>query len=391
MILLLAACAHKQELNPVTTASSVSWPILPIQSAIPASDAAPNQAGLAQETTATVLAICTAAPSKDVTGGPALTASAPMVANSGLIPKVEIPPGQKNDLGKPSQINIPSVKTVAAKPGSEIDSAADAPLIFDIPVVYNSRVKYWISYFQTTGRNWYIKWLERSSRYLPILQKTLKRHELPQDLAYIAMIESGFSSQASSSAKAVGPWQFIRETGARYGLKVSWWLDERRDFQKSTDAAAKYLKTMYNMFHNWYLVAAGYNTGENRIKRVIAKHNTKNFWKMARNKALERETEDYVPKLIAALLIAKAPQMYGFNQINYNGALTFDHFTVPGGTRLDQLADAIGVTDKLMQELNPELIRGYVPNFVEGHLIRIPKGSTSQVSRYIRKTFVTER
>jgi membrane-bound lytic murein transglycosylase D len=144
-------------------------------------------------------------------------------------------------------------------------------LVFDIPVAYNPRVKYWVEYFQTTGRVWFVKWLERSPRYLPSLQTTLSRHGLPKDLAYIAMIESGFSSQASSTAKAVGPWQFIRETGERYGLKVAWWLDERKDFQKSTDAAAKYLKKLYGMFHNWYLVAASYNTGENRIKRQIKK------------------------------------------------------------------------------------------------------------------------
>ena len=370
LLVFLASCAHKQEApTPQTTSASVSWPILPIQSAIP-----PTEVAKAAETL-----VPAAAPS-------ALTFVNPPTA------ALVLSTHEKIDLGKPAQINIPSVKTMASKPEGEIEtSTSDSPLIFDIPVVYNSRVKYWVSYFQTTGRSWYIKWLERSSRYLPILQRTLKRHELPQDLAYIAMIESGFSSQASSSAKAVGPWQFIRETGLRYGLKVNWWLDERRDFQKSTDAAAKYLKTMYHMFHNWYLVAAGYNTGENRIKRVIAKHGTKNFWKMARNKALDSETQDYVPKFIAALLIAKAPQMYGFNQINYNGALTYDNFRVPGGTRLDQLADAIGMTGRQLQELNPELIRGYVPNFVESHSIRIPKGTTSLVSHYIRKTFVSER
>ena len=268
---------------------------------------------------------------------------------------------------------------------------AEAPLIFDVPVAYNSRVKYWIEFFQTSGRGWFQKWLERSSCYLPLLQKTLKKNGLPQDLAYIAMIESGFSSQASSAAKAVGPWQFVRETGKRYGLKVTWWLDERRDFQKSTEAASKYFRRMYSMFHNWYLVAAGYNTGENRIKRAIEKHGTNNFWKIAQKKDLEEETKDYVPKFIAALLIAKSPQMYGFKHINYSSPLVYEHFHVPGGTRLDALADAIGVTPKYLMDLNPELVRGYVPNFVEGHLIRIPKGSSRLVGHYISQNMVSER
>lgn len=284
---------------------------------------------------------------------------------------------------EPTPIKIPKAK--------HSDSQMDAPLIFDIPVAYNSRVKYWIEFFQTNGRSWYTKWLERSSRYLPVLQKTLKRNGLPQDLAYIAMIESGFSPHASSTAKAVGPWQFIRETGTRYGLKVTWWLDERRDFLKSTEAAAKYLKKMYGMFHNWYLVAAGYNTGEHRIKRVIEKHNTKNFWKIARERDLENETRDYVPKLIAALLIAKAPQMYGFNRVNYSHPLTFETIRAPGGTRLDDVADAIGVTPSHMRELNPELVRGYIPNYVEAHAIRIPKGSAQLVAHYFRRSIVSER
>jgi membrane-bound lytic murein transglycosylase D len=291
---------------------------------------------------------------------------------------------------KPNAITIPKAKQITANDiGPRRES--DTPLIFDIPIAYNSRVKYWIEYFQTSGRSWYTKWLERSTRYLPAFQKTLKKHGLPQDLAYIAMIESGFSTQASSHASAVGPWQFIRETGTRYGLRVNWWLDERRDFMKSTEAAAKYLKKMYGMFHNWYLVAAGYNTGENRIKRLVKEHRTKNFWKIAQKNEFHSETRDYVPKLIAALLIAKSPQMYGFYNVNYLNPFKYEHFRVPGGTKLDDLADAIGVAPKLLQELNPDLLRGYVPNFIGAHTIRIPKGSAQLVSRYVRRTLVSER
>jgi membrane-bound lytic murein transglycosylase D len=311
------------------------------------------------------------------------------------LPQVQIIPQtlpQKKyavSLIRPQTIRMPSAKDDNIETDL-LDASLDTPLVFDIPVAYNSRVKYWIEFFQTSGRGWFTKWLERSSRYLPLLQKTLKRNGLPQDLAYMAMIESGFSSQASSTAQAVGPWQFIRETGSRYGLHVTWWLDERRDFQKSTEAASHYLKKMYGMFHNWYLVAAGYNTGENRIARAIQKHKTKNFWKIASHD-LEAETRDYVPKLMAALLISKAPEMYGFHHINYNEPLQFERFRVPGGTRLEHLATAIGVSTKSMLELNPELVRGYVPDYVEGHWIRIPKGSTQLISHYIRKTFVSQR
>ncbi len=273
---------------------------------------------------------------------------------------------------------------------NEEDQDSSVPLIFDIPVSYNTQVQYWIHFYQTNGRSSYTTWLERSSRYLPLLKRTLKNEGLPQDLAYLSMIESGFSAKASSSANAVGPWQFIRETGTRYGLKISWWLDERRDFQKSTIAAAKYLKKMYGMFDNWYLVAAGYNTGEARIARMIHKHQTHNFWKIAQ-KDLQDETKDYVPKFIAALLIAKSPEMYGFRNINYTEPLLFEHFRVPGGTKLADIADAVGVTHKYMEELNPELTHGYIPDNVDSHLIRIPKGSLQLVSFFIRKNFVSSR
>lgn len=348
-LLLTGACAHQppKDMAPIKNSLSLGWPV-PVDHPLPRPAENPVVASASKE----------------------------------LDPRKNVPPA------KPKPIQIPKAKDENGE--SVGDIAVDAPLIFDIPVAYNPRVKYWIEFFQTSGRSWYEKWLERSSRYLPVLKKTLKKNGLPQDLAYMAMIESGFSPHAASTAKAVGPWQFIRETGVRYGLRVNWWLDERKDFQKSTDAAAKYLKKMYGMFHNWYLVAAGYNTGENRIKRAIERHRTKNFWKIAQTD-LDSETKDYVPKLIAALLIAKAPQMYGFTHIQYSEPLTFEHFRVPGGTRLDRLAEAIGVTAKYMEELNPELVHGYVPSSVDGHLIRIPKGSLQLVSHYVRQTFVSER
>ncbi|MCC6277697.1 MAG: transglycosylase SLT domain-containing protein [Oligoflexia bacterium] len=312
--------------------------------------------------------------------GPALTKStapAEPKVESRLLEKLTPPVAIK-------KIAIPKAKSIPDP------LAVEGPLLFDIPVSYNARVAYWIEFFQSSGRNWFMKWLERSSRYMPSIKRTLRQHGLPQDLAYMAMIESGFSAHARSHANAVGPWQFISETGKRYGLRINWWIDERKDFEKSTVAAAKYLKRMYSMFNNWYLVAAGYNTGENRIKRLIEKHGTRNFWKIARQSGLEDETRDYVPKMIAAMLIAKSPQMYGFNSIEYYKPLSFEHFRVPGGTRLDELAEHIGVTEQYLQDLNPELLHGYIPPDIDGHLIRIPKGSYRSVSQFVRRNLVSD-
>jgi membrane-bound lytic murein transglycosylase D len=271
---------------------------------------------------------------------------------------------------------------------SELKKNREAPLIFDLPMAYNDEVKTWVKYFQGPGRNSFKKWLERSNKYIPRIQSILQEEGLPRDLVYMAMIESGFSSHAVSSASAVGPWQFIQPTAERYGLKVNWWLDERKDFDKSTRAAAKYLKFLYAEFKAWYLVAAGYNTGENRIIRLIERHQTTNFWTLANRGALVDETKNYVPKLIAATLIAKAPNLYGFREMSLQEPLDNDYFYVPGGTDLKSVADHLGVTFAFMQELNPDLIRAYVPSHVGTYRIRIPKGSVKQMGTLFKRSVV---
>jgi membrane-bound lytic murein transglycosylase D len=260
----------------------------------------------------------------------------------------------------------------------------NTPLTFDMPIDYNHDVKAWIKRFQGTDRPVFTTWLKRSSRFLPLIQKTLASHGLPQDLAYIAMIESGFSPTAVSSANAVGPWQFIADTGTRYGLTINWWIDERRDFDKSTKAAAKYLNYLHRMFGSWYLAAAGYNTGENRILRLVQKHGTKNFWHLSKQGAMHDETRDYIPKLIAATLIAKAPSLYGFRDITPQRPIEYDHFKIPGGMHLHVIADELGIPRDQIRDMNPELIKGFIPSSVDGHLIRIPKGKSQKLSAFLR-------
>lgn len=257
-------------------------------------------------------------------------------------------------------------------------------VVFDIPIAYNKYVRKWMRYFQTEGNERFKIWLQRSSKHIPHITSILEREKLPKDLVYLSMIESGFSPKAESVASAVGPWQFIKPTAKRYGLKVNWWLDERRDFDKSTKAAAKYLKDLYKLFGSWYLVAAGYNSGENLVKRMIKKHKTKNFWTLSKNNALYKETQNYVPQWIAAALIAKAPYLYGFRKINYQRPLEIEHFVVPGGTDLKSLADYIGVTHTALSNLNPELKVSYIPPHVSSHRIKIPKGSYRLVSSFFR-------
>ncbi len=257
-----------------------------------------------------------------------------------------------------------------------------SPPVFDFPVTYNHQVKMWINYFQTRGRESFKTWLERSARYAPYIQGELESHNLPTDLLYVAMIESGFSSQAVSSAGAVGIWQFIAPTGRRYGLSINWWIDERRNFTKATQAAIQYKKALYKMFQSWHLVSASYNTGENRIQRLIKKHQTNDFWELAEMKTLPDETINYVPKIIAATLIAKSPALYGFKDLEYKSPFKYEEMVVPGGTDLNNLAQYIGVKEQYLRELNPDLLKGFIPREVKSHKIKVPVGSKSLVKQY---------
>jgi len=245
---------------------------------------------------------------------------------------------------------------------------------FDIPIVINGKVEHYIQYFQTTIRDKFITWLSRSEKYIPFMKNLLKEHGLPEDLVYMSLIESGFNPYAYSRAKAVGLWQFISMTGKRYGLRVNWWVDERRDPEKSTIAAAKYLKDLYDLFACWYLAAAGYNAGEYKIIKAIKRYQTEDFWKLTNQRYLKRETKDYVPQMIAAALIAKDPEKYGFIDVAYQEPLRYEKVKVPELTDLCLIAKACETSLEEIKDLNPELRRGVTPPNETEYEIKIPFG-----------------
>ncbi len=275
-------------------------------------------------------------------------------------------------------------KAKASKPNTTAYTSVDQRPGFDLPVTYNSKVRRWIRFFQTTGQRDFKIWLERSARYEPKILPLLQQRGLPQDLFFLAMIESGFSARAVSTASAVGYWQFMAPTAKRYGLETSWWLDERRDIIKSTVAAASYLNDLYRMFDSWYLAAAAYNMGEGRTQRLIKKYNTRNYWELSKKPDFPKETESYVPKIIAAMLIAKAPHMYGFQNIKPQKPYEYEVFEVPGGTDLENLAYYAGIDKNDLRQMNPELVKGFVPQFVDRHTIRLPRGAMDKASEFVR-------
>ena len=245
---------------------------------------------------------------------------------------------------------------------------------YDIPVELNDAVVAYIRFFQTDTRAHFARWLARSTRYIPMMRGVLEKHGLPLDLVYLSMIESGFSSYAYSFAKAAGVWQFVVGTSRRYGLLTDFWVDERRDPVKATEAAAKYLKDLRHRFHgDWYLAWAGYNAGEGKVDRAIRKEKTTDFWRMmGKGRTLRAETKHYVPKLIAAALIAKHPERFGFH-VDYEQPPEVDELFVPDATDLHVLAKTAGIDFEQFHDLNPELRRFCTPP--GGWTIRLPKGS----------------
>ncbi len=251
-------------------------------------------------------------------------------------------------------------------------------LELDILATRNQNVERWMEYFQGRGRKWFHIWMERSGRYIPFMRKVLRDHGLPEDLVYLAMIESGFSSRAFSRARAVGQWQFMRATGGRYGLRVDFWRDERRDPEKATLAAARHLKDLYDRFQNWKLAAAAYNAGEGKVTRAISRYKTEDFWELTRGSYLKPETKNYVPKLIAAALIAKDPARYGFTDIKYAQPLTYEKVVLNQPVNLRRLSEKAGYSLDVVMNLNPELNHPVTPPNEKRYELKVPNGASEK-------------
>lgn len=242
-------------------------------------------------------------------------------------------------------------------------------VIYDIPIEWNERVENSLVYLQTVARDAFLTYLERSSKYMPIVEKILAEYDLPHDLAYLPLIESGYNPHAYSYARAVGMWQFISGTGRVYGLDNNWWYDKRRDFEKSTRAAARHLKDLYDEFGSWNLALAAYNAGAGRIRREIRKYKTDDFWKLKPHK----QTRNYVPLFMAATIIAKQPEKYGFYP-KYQDPLEFESVKVSKCISFKNISAHTGISVSDLEELNPELRRGVTPPDFDDYTLRIPPG-----------------
>jgi membrane-bound lytic murein transglycosylase D len=259
----------------------------------------------------------------------------------------------------------------AKKSGNEPDEKVlNTPAKDEIEPQINAQVLRYIQFFTGSGRSTFERWLKRSGRYMELFRQALQKEVLPPDLVHLVFVESGFNVNARSVSAAVGPWQFLRGTARLFGLTVNQWVDERKDPEKSTIAAARYLKHLYTIFGDWPLALASYNAGEGTVLRAIKKQGTTNYWDLR----LPRQTEDYVPQFMAILAISRDPDKYGFDDVILDDPMEFDEVALQGGVDLRAVARMADCTYSELKLLNPAVLSHAASGSNGVTSIRVPRG-----------------
>lgn len=283
---------------------------------------------------------------------------------------------------EPASIDVVGGLPVGDAPASETTRAQAIAAVAeerpDLPVELNEAVLSCLDLYQGRLREWFESALSRGQQYLPHIREVFGEEGIPQDLAYVALVESAFKPTAYSRARARGVWQFISATGKRYGLQQDWWVDERSDPEKATRAAARYLKELYAMFGDWNLALAGYNAGEMKVVRAMKRYGTSDFWELRQTRGLRKETKNYVPLIHAAIVIAKSPERYGF-AVTKVETPEFEPVAIAGAYDLRVVAECAEEPVETIRSLNPQLRRLATPADRTFQL-RVPAGRASAVS-----------
>lgn len=298
-----------------------------------------------------------------------------------LIDPTQPPPAERGS----SSVAAPSSNTPVPPPArvtapSDPDgdpSVVNQPAVEDIELQMNADVLKYIAFFTGAGRSTFERWFKRSGRYMELFRTVLQKEGLPPDLVHLVYVESGFNVNARSYAAAVGPWQFMRASAQLFGLNVNQWVDERKDPEKATVAAARYLKHLYGIFGDWPLALASYNAGEGTVMRAIKAQGTTNYWELR----LPKQTEEYVPQFMAALAISRDPVKYGFGDIELDDPMRFDEVALKGAVDLREVAKLAECTYEELRELNPS-VRGTVMQSHNGiTTVRVPEGKSETIQR----------
>jgi membrane-bound lytic murein transglycosylase D len=293
--------------------------------------------------------------------------------------------------------SIDELLKIATFPKPEVGAATEetvkadlAATAHDVPIPQNSKVLSYVELMQGRLREYIQESLTRGTKYLPMIQNVFRAEGLPLDLAYIPIIESGFKTNALSRASAKGPWQFMKLTAKEQGLKYDWYIDERSDPEKATLAAARYLKSLHKLFDgDWHLVLAAYNGGMGRVQRAMRRAGTDDFWKISRSsRYLPRETREYVPLILAAIIVARNPAQYGFD-ITPEQPVAYEKVAVPRAVDLRRVAEWTGTTIDEIQSLNPELRRWTTP--VKGeYAVKVPVGTAERLRSELNEAASSE-
>ena len=270
-----------------------------------------------------------------------------------------------------------AVAPVVATKAADDEDVMNRPAVDDIELQMNADVLKYIAFFTGAGRSTFERWLKRSGRYMDLFRSVLQKEGLPPDLVHLVFVESGFNVNARSYAAAVGPWQFMRSSAQLFGLNVNQWVDERKDPEKATVAAARYLKHLYSIFGDWPLALASYNAGEGTVMRAIQHQGTTNYWELR----LPKQTEEYVPQFMAALAISRDPVKYGFGDIELDDPMKFDEVALKGAVDLRSIAKLAECSYEELKELNPSartaMMRG--PNGIT--TVRVPEGKSELIQK----------
>ena len=294
-----------------------------------------------------------------------------------LEPELTVSPPEPPSTDGSVELSEQTPGKIAPDAPGAMSADAQGPL-YNIPVVIDQNVQSHIHFFNIAIRSRFEQWLLRFSRYRPLVENIFAEFDLPSDLVNLSLVESGFNPYAYSRAKATGPWQFMKGTGQLYGLRIDHYVDERRDPIKSTVAAARYLRDLYDLFGAWPLAMAAYNAGEGKVMRALQKAQAESFSEISNTKLIRRETKQYVPRIMAATIIAKNLDQYGFNQ-DPVPLHQFEEVVVTRPLHFRAIANVTGIPYAELRLLNPELRRDATPPDGSAYHLKVPVGTSAKV------------